>query len=338
MKDQIELEVIIRERLNEIKPVPARDPRIAARARAQFIARAVSANEFQRHKGWTSIFRKEQFAMNALLSILVIAGLLFGGGATVNAAQDDLPDEPLYALKTWSEDVGLKFQDEPEQKVDRLMELAQIRIQEMTRLTDAGQAVPDQVRLRLEQHIHQALQMCSNMDDATLDRTLLQLRDRLQQQDRGMERLQLHAAEDAQPILERTRTLLRERLQLVEGGLLDHEMFRNAAQNGFRYGQTLTPTVFPPSTPSGPNGQQNGQSTPQAGPANGPGPNTDPGGPNPNITPAPDNSNNEQGPNSNDNTSDGNGPGGNGSGGNDSGGNGSGGNEPGGNKSGGKGP
>ncbi len=338
MKDQIELEVIIRERLNEIKPVPARDPRIAARARAQFIARAVSANEFQRHKGWTSIFRKEQFAMNALLSILVIAGLLFGGGATVNAAQDDLPDEPLYALKTWSEDVGLKFQDEPEQKVDRLMELAQIRIQEMTRLTDAGQAVPDQVRLRLEQHIHQALQMCSNMDDATLDRTLLQLRDRLQQQDRDMERLQLHAAEDAQPILERTRTLLRERLQLVEGGLLDHEMFRNAAQNGFRYGQTLTPTVFPPSTPSGPNGQQNGQSTPQAGPANGPGPNTDPGGPNPNITPAPDNSNNEQGPNSNDNTSDGNGPGGNGSGGNDSGGNGSGGNEPGGNKSGGKGP
>jgi len=277
--------------------------------------------------------------MNILLSILVIAGLLFGGGATVNAAQDDLPDEPLYALKTWSEDFGLKFQNEPEQKVDRLMELAQIRIQEMTRLTDAGQTLPDQVRLRLEQHIHQALQICSNMDDATLDRTLLQLRDRLQQQDRDMERLQIHAAEDAQPILERTRTLLRERLQLVEGGLLDHEMFRNAAHNGFRYGQTQTPTAFPPSTPSGPNGQQNGPSTPQAGPSNGngPGPNTDPGGPNPNVTPAPDNGGNGQGPGPSDSTSDGDGAGGNGSGGNETGGNGpgddsSGGNGPGGNK------
>ena len=72
--------------------------------------------------------------MNMIVSFLVIAGLLFGGGATVNAAQNDLPNEPLYGLKLWSEDISLQVQDNPEQKVERLMDLTQARIQEMTRL------------------------------------------------------------------------------------------------------------------------------------------------------------------------------------------------------------
>lgn len=267
--------------------------------------------------------------MNMIISVLVIAGLLFGGGATVNAAQDDLPNEPLYSLKMWSEELSLQFRNDPEQKVDRLMELAQVRIQEMTRMTDAGQAVPDQVRQRLEQHIHQALQLCSNMEDSALDPTLLQIRERLQQQDRDMERLQLHAAQDAQPILAQTRTMLQQRLQLVDDGLINHEMFRNAVRNGFRYGQQEA--VTPPAQ----NGQQNGQpSSVPGGPNTDPngsnlnpgGPDTDPGGPNSSSTPSPTNDGSGSG---------GNGSGGGGTGGNDSGGNGSGGDGSGGSGSGG---
>jgi hypothetical protein len=292
MNNQPDLETIIKERLNEIKPAPARDAQVAARGRARFMAQAVSASEFQRHKGWKSIFRKEQFAMNMIVSVLVIAGLLFGGGATVNAAQDDLPNEPLYALKLWSEELGLRFQNNPEQKADRLMELAQIRVQEMMRLTDARLTVPDQVRLRLEQHIHQALELCENMDDATLDRTLLQIRARLQQQDRDLEQLQIHATQNVQPILAQTRTMLHTRLQLVDDGLLDHEMFRNAIRNGFRYGQEddVAPPVQngnggqnsqPSPVPGGPNNESGGPNTDPGGPDTEPGePNTDPGGPN----------------------------------------------------------
>lgn len=224
--------------------------------------------------------------MNMIISVLVIAGLLFGGGATVNAARDDLPNEPLYGLKMWSEEFSLRFQDEPEQKADRLMELARIRIQEMTRLADAGQAIPDQLRQRLEQHIHQALQLCSSMDDPALDRTLLRLRDHLQEQDRDLEQLQLHAGQNTQPVLEQTRTMLRQRLQLVQAGLLDHEVFRNAARNGFRYQQA--DEITPPAQNQ--NREQNGQPTEvpgnqnahPGGPNTNPGePNTDPGGPNP---------------------------------------------------------
>jgi hypothetical protein len=289
MNNPSDLESIIQERFNEIKAVPMRNPQAAARGRARFLAQAVSAGEFQRHKGWKSIFRKEQFAMNMLISILVIAGLLFGGGATVNAAQDDLPDQPLYALKLWTEDLSLQFQNGMEAKADRLMELAQIRVEEMTRLIDSGQVPPDQLRIRLQDHIQQALKLCTNLDDAGMDRTLLQLRDQLREQDRDMERLQIHATQDAQPVLDRTRTMLQERLRLVDEGLLNHEMFRNSVRNGFRYGQTQTPPAASPSVTSMPNGGGNGQATPQAISTNGagPGPNNQSGGPNPSMTPMP---------------------------------------------------
>jgi uncharacterized membrane protein YgcG len=350
MKDNTELEDMVQNWLDELKPVPPRNPKVAAQGRARFLAQAVSASEFQRHKGWTSIFRKERFAMNMLMSILIIAGLLFGGGATVNAAQDDLPNDPLYGVKTWSEEVSLQFQKDPETKVDRLMELIQIRVQEMTQLIDSGQTPPDQVRIRLEEHMRQAFQLCSNMDDLALDQRLLQLRALLQQQERDIERLQLHASQNAQPILERTRAMLQTRLQLVEDGLLNHEMFRNTVRHGPQYGPTQIRPTSAPVTTSTPRGPQNGQATPQLrnpGNGNGPGPNPDPGAPNPEVTPMqnnPENGNNGLGGNE----SGGNGtggenpgsiePGGNGNGGEDTGGNGSGGDGTGGGNSGGKGP
>lgn len=299
MKDKNEIETKIKERLSEIRSVRPRNPQAVSRGRAQFLSQAVSASESLRHKGWIFKFRKEHFAMNTIISTLLIAGLLFGGGATVSAAQDDLPNEPLYELKIWSEDIGLRFQNGDEAKVNRLMELAQIRMQEMAQLAEIGEPVPEQVRLRLEQHIQQALQTCTNMDDPTLERTLLQIRDRLREQDHDMEQLQLHT-QDGQQLFTQTRAMLQERLQLVEDGLTNHEAFRNQVQNGYRYAQDdeLTPPV------QDGNGQQNGQ------PAQTPnGPNTDPGGPN--TDPG--------GPNTD--------PGGNGDG-PGSGGNGSGGNEP----------
>ena len=302
MKDQTELESEIQEWLEEIKPVLPRNPQAAARGRAQFLGQAVSASELPRHKGWKSIFRKERFAMNMIVSILVIAGLLFGGGATVNAAQNDLPNEPLYGLKLWSEDLSLQFQNDPEQKVERVMALAQARIQEMTRLADTNQEIPDQVRQRLQDHIQQALQICATLDDPAMDRTLLQVRDRLQQQDRDMEQLQIHANQKEQPTLLQTRTMLQQRLHLVEEGLLNHEMFRNTVRNGFRFGQeeTATPpaqngsqTGQPTLVPVGPNTNPGGPNPDPAGTSYGPGePNTDPGGPNqdaggPNMSPTP---------------------------------------------------
>lgn len=217
--------------------------------------------------------------MNVLLSMLVIAGLLFGGGATVSAAQDDLPNEPLYALKTWTEDVGLQFQTNDEAKASRLMELVQLRVQEMVQLTDNGEGIPTEVPLRLEQHIRQTLQACANMDDAAMNQALLQLRERLQVQAQVMEQLQLRT-QDPQAVqtMLQTRTMLQQRLQLVDQGLQNGELFRNQVQNGFQFG--LDEEFVPPAQ-NGDGQQQNGKPDEPGGPNLNPGgPNTEPGGPN----------------------------------------------------------
>lgn len=304
MKDQHELEKFVTRQLDEIKSVPPRNPHMVSRGRAQFLGKAVSMQALPRQKGWSSIFRKERYAMNVLLSILMIAGLLFGGGMTVSAAQDDLPNEPLYAVKMLAEDFSLQFQFNEEAKVNRLMELAQVRIQEMTRLTNAGEPIPDQLRLRLEQHIQQALQICANMDNPTLERTLLQMRDRLRDRVHDMEQLQLRTQDQLQlqtqdqlqlrtqeQLQTQIRTMLQQRLQLVDEGLQNRELFREQVRNGFQFGPD---EEFTPPAQNGDGQQQNGKPDEPGGlnPVPG-GPNTEPGGSNggagePSPNPSPD--------------------------------------------------
>lgn len=292
MKNQDKLESLLRKNMEELKDVPARNPHAAARTRAQFLARAVSASEVHRHKKWMFTFRKENFAMNLIISTLVIAGLLFGGGATVRAAQDDLPNEPLYAVKMWSEETRLQFQNNPQDKADYLMTMAQTRIEEMAQLVADGEPIPEETPILLQQHIQQALQLCTNTEDATCDQTMLQIRDRLREQDHLMQQLLIDAPEDAQPILLRTRDMLRTQLQLVEDGLLLGEMNQNMIQNQNMNGQsdeftppaqTETGTGFnqPTEAPGGPNTDAGNPGNPSGGSNTDTGnSNKDPGGPN----------------------------------------------------------
>ncbi len=300
MKNQINFEAIIQERFDELKSVSPRNPQVAARARARFLAQAMAASEARRSQGWGFLFRKPQFAMNMFVALLVVVSLFLGGATTVRAAQGELPGQPLYGVKTFTEDVSLQFQSSPEAKVQRLMELSQTRIREMEQLVDEGQTPPEQVQLRLEQHIQQALQLCSNMDDTALDRTLPQVRRQLQQQEQVMQLIQSHAEPGAQSMLKQTQTMLQSQLQLVSDGMLNPTAFRAAVHNGFHYEQTQVPPQ-PQSEPSTTHQEQNGPATPQfGGPgsgngnSNGVGPNPNPnsGKPNERVTPTPKNNGN----------------------------------------------
>ena len=223
--------------------------------------------------------------MNLMISTLVIASLLFGGGTAVYAAQDDLPNEPLYAVKMWSEETSLQLQNNPQAKADYLMTMAQTRIEEMAQLAADGEPIPDELPLLLQQHIEQALQLCQELDEVTCDQTRLQIRDRLQEQDHLMHQLLIDAPEDAQPILLRTRDMLRIHLQQVEDGLLPGDTNQNMLQNQNQNGQSdeFTPPApteagtqieQPTEAPGGPNENPSG-SNPEPGNSN-----SDPGGPN----------------------------------------------------------
>ena len=138
--------------------------------------------------------------MNALVSLILAASLLLGGGATVAAAQDDLPTQSLYQLKLWTENANLAMNNDPQEQADLLMTMAQTRVREMAALADMDLTPPDQIRERLEQHLNQVLMLAADMDEATRDQTLLQLRDQLQTQDRIMEQLQSHTDSGIDPI------------------------------------------------------------------------------------------------------------------------------------------
>ena len=242
----------IENRLDELKDVPVRDPRQAARGRAIFLSeaakygQAVSPGAKVRQKGWTFLInRKEKFAMNALISLVLATALILGGGATAVAAQDDLPNQPLYQVKLMTENAALAMTGNPQLQANMLMNMAQTRVEEMAALAEEGITPPDQVRVRLQEQLQQTLKLAADMDDATLTQTLLQLRDRLKDQDRTMQQLQTHVEADTDPLLTQTRQMLQDCLRLVDDGLADPQGFRYAMTNQMRYGQNEEATPEP---------------------------------------------------------------------------------------------
>lgn len=268
--------------LSELEPASARDPRTAARARARFLAQAVSLRDKRRHSGWMmfptfSIKRKEQFAMNILISALVVVGLLFGGGATVAAAQDALPNEPLYQVKLLSEDAQLWLTADPAAQINLLMEQAQTRTEEMTALAAQG-IVPDEALItRAQDRIQQALHIAATLDDAEMTAALLRIRIHLQIQEQLMTQARARTCLECEPILQQTREMLQTQLREVDSGLADPQAFRtrNRNQNQVQTTQTPLPTEEVIVTPQGTcnactpaldgTGQQNRNGSPTAG-------------------------------------------------------------------------
>lgn len=203
--------------------------------------------------------------MKFIMSTFVIVGLLFGGSVTVSAAQNDLPNEPLYQIKLFSEDVHLWLASDPPAQIEILMQQAQTRTEEMAALASRGNTPPAELTVRAQERIQRALQLAENLDDASQTVALQQIRTRLQTQEQLMTQLQDGTCLECEPILQQTRDMLRTQLRQIESGLVDPETFQNQNQNQVRTTQTPQPTdniITPQGTCCTPaqdgTGQQNG--------------------------------------------------------------------------------
>ncbi len=264
MNEDRELDPRLKEYLDALIPVPPRDPHRASRERARFLAeaaeleQAVSAGRFPRLTKWKAIFtvRKEKLAMNLLVSIAVIVGLLFSGGVTVQAAQDDLPTDLLYPVKTLSEDVRLWLNTDPQKEIGLLGEFAQRRGEEISALAEEGVAPPPEVIERMDQHIEQMLQIAASMDDAAMEHALERVRATLEAQLQMMAAMQERVANQgrAAQALMQTRAMIEERLNLVAEGMSDPARFRETMRYG-PHGIDMgvgTPPGPPETEPPGP--------------------------------------------------------------------------------------
>jgi hypothetical protein len=141
MNENHDLDPQLEKELARVREVPARDPNAAARGRARFLAEAsvMRPKPVERKR---QVFIK-RYAWQAALATMVVLVLVFGGGAgAALAAQDDLPNQPLYPVKLITEDVRLNLASGSQAKIDLLLQFVDVRIDEMNQLVVLESDIP----------------------------------------------------------------------------------------------------------------------------------------------------------------------------------------------------
>jgi hypothetical protein len=258
--DQSQLRVIAS--LHRLVFVPERDKLIAARGRNEFLSlakgKSLSHPGMARH-GRASQRRlfAPQFSWSRLAPILLLLVLLIGGtGATIYAAQDSLPQAPLYPVKVLSEDAYLALTPEPENKVDLLLTLADRRVAEMTQLYLHNLIPPESVTNRLDGELDEALVIISSMPDTSLKSSLGRVEVAIQRHREQLAGILGSVADPAKPTIQRVEGMLQERAGIVQQGRADSSSFRQNIKgrkgivpNPVETSATLTPTGLRHPTP-----------------------------------------------------------------------------------------
>ena len=271
---------------NDLQNIPPRAPRATVRGRANFLKQAaalrqsVSRKADQRHNRWNNIFfplfqRKDRRPMlNTLIAVVIAVIVSFGGaGATVYAAQDSLPDQALYPVKTWSEDAILSLTGSPQNRLDYTLDFSDRRVAEMARLLAAGKAIPEGVETRLQNELDLALELIAGMDDFQAMQLLEQVRERAESQFQRLTMLVSGAPESAEPLLLRTLASLQEQIQLAAMGKTDLQGFRLQIQLRFQnYSGSRESTSGIGNDPQGPGPMNPTKPPAPAGTGNGPDP------------------------------------------------------------------
>jgi hypothetical protein len=222
----------------------------------------------------------------ALLVVVVI--LLSGAGGLVAVAQNDLPGEPLYAVKLAGEDIRLALTVGELAQMEQVENMIQNRIIEMATLAKNGKETPEELVNRLNYHLEHALRLAAGMNDEEMKQAMLMIRTRTEAQIRELNRINLTGNGEMLEIHMR----LQEQLRLAELGLEDPLKFRQETRLRTQHSNpnnTATPTTE----------EESGSAGDQSGPQGTPSP-QGPQGPQytntPQNTSAPNGPNGPQGP------------------------------------------
>lgn len=173
--------------------------------------------------------------LTQLTTILVMLSLLFGGaGATVYAAQDSLPDEALYPIKTMSEDASISLAASPQAKLANVLRLQIRRMGELEDLIGKGEQVPQQVQTRLETQLNYALKLAACMDGDQFRQALEQIRANNRVMAQTMAMLQVNKPDHALSTVTQLQAMIQNQNRLVELGLEEPIKFKQMLQTHTR--------------------------------------------------------------------------------------------------------
>ncbi len=191
---------------------------------------------------------------------LAISILLIGSSLTVFAAQDSLPGQALYPVKSWSEDVSLSFAPSPQAKLSLILQYTNRRMNEISILSANGRPVTRQTSERFEHQLDEALQYAIQLNDQQMLSALQDIKQNAQKQGITLQDVINKLPVQAGPAAVQLQQRLNEQVQLSNLGEADPQNFRNQIRERARNRQHIkqsSGTELPEIVPGNPS------STPQ---------------------------------------------------------------------------
>jgi hypothetical protein len=161
-------------------------------------------------------------ARGALIVIFALAGTT----GTALAAQSSQPDDALYPVKLWTEDLQLALASNPQTDLELLLGWIEERVDEMAAMEAQGEPIPQQTAERLQTQLQQALQLASELDDHAMIQALEQLRITTQQQIQRMEQLRQNASQANDEVLQLMQQNMNQIRVTAEQGIEDPTTYR----------------------------------------------------------------------------------------------------------------
>jgi hypothetical protein len=172
---------------------------------------------------------REARSMRAMIvQFVVIAALATGtvGGAAAATARS-LPGSALYGVKVQVEDARLALSSDPQRVAEMHMAFAGERVQEMQQVAQAGEQVSRQTRLRLENHLENALRLAAQVgDDGQMAGLLQRMQLRYQAYENELAGLQVRVQQRGGSELAQARRRLEQAAQIAGEGMGDLYQFR----------------------------------------------------------------------------------------------------------------
>ncbi len=233
MKEK-EIDLRLIKKIKALASVPERDPRVAEKGRARYqlevdkafvrSLEAVSERNDRRPKGWILNEKKNLIQRKGLtkmakviLSIfLALTAMFTATSVSLVAAQSSQPDEALYPVKTWTEDVRMDMaSNDPQTMLDLALEFADRRISEIAGMAAEGKAAPDAVLDRWQLDITFAYQALVQMQGEDFGPALARVEATLCTQQETMN--QVNSSTSTEALLTRSRAMIEEHLRLMTG-------------------------------------------------------------------------------------------------------------------------
>ncbi len=241
------------ERLRSTRPI---DPLVTTAEKAKFLLQGENLQkgltpgsgevyaERDLHR-LSALRRKRPLPLfKALVVTILVLIFLVGSSFTVYAAQSSLPGQPLYTIKSWSEDIRLSLTFSTKGKLNLTLDYTNRRMDEISRMVASGKALNDQTSERLQSELDNALELAAQLDDPQMQNALGEIKRQAENQGMTIEELITKLPPQAEPAISHLQERLNEQVKLTTIGEKDPKAFRSELQErlGIHQGLKQSPT------------------------------------------------------------------------------------------------